>query len=226
LSVPFPRSEAMWGERKLHAYPLQPPSSTHLTSAVHSCRIRATFTSSMTIQRCEIPWTFCRFSRIYGPAFRIRSRFSLPNLRSGCVVLDVWMPGINGMDILRRLKSNHAKPSRYHQYSLHPQRCSQSCCDTAKLPPPSVEAILHQVWSSASNGTTRQSMAVGLIWRSPNSACFRPSASTAGFPTKRASSRKSLLGSSTAMPTTASQTGNSQPKMPVSNSSTFTHQSE
>src|SRR5712671_6360687 len=37
-------------------------------------------------------------------------------------------------------------------------------------------------WSSASNGTTLQSKAVGLIWRSPNSASCRPSASTAGFP--------------------------------------------
>jgi hypothetical protein len=47
-------------------------------------------------------------------------------------------------------------------------------------------------WWSASNGTTLQSTAVGWIWPSPNSACFRPSASTAGFPTNRASSRKSL----------------------------------
>ena len=37
-------------------------------------------------------------------------------------------------------------------------------------------------WSSASNGTTPQSTAVGSIWRSPNSASYRPSASTAGFP--------------------------------------------
>ena len=54
-------------------------------------------------------------------------------------------------------------------------------------------------WSSASNGTTLQSMAVGLIWRSPNSASYRPSASIAGFPTNKPSSRKSPLGSTTAM---------------------------
>jgi hypothetical protein len=81
-------------------------------------------------------------------------------------------------------------------------------------------------WSSASNGTTLQSTAVGLTWRSPNSGCFRPSASTAGLPTNRHSSRKSPHGSNTAMPTTPRPTGNSQPKMPVSNSSIFTHHSE
>src|ERR1700716_1389896 len=49
-------------------------------------------------------------------------------------------------------------------------------------------------WSSASNGTTPQSTAVGSIWRSPNSASYRPSASTAGFPIKEPSSRKSPPG--------------------------------
>jgi hypothetical protein len=81
-------------------------------------------------------------------------------------------------------------------------------------------------WSSASNGITLQSTAVGLIWRSPNSGCFRPNASTAGFPINKSSSRKSPHGSTTAMPTTARPTGNSRPKMPVSNTSTSTHQSE
>jgi hypothetical protein len=42
-------------------------------------------------------------------------------------------------------------------------------------------------WSSASNGTTPQSTAVGSIWRSPNSAFYRPSASTAGFRTNKLS---------------------------------------
>ena len=55
---------------------------------------------------------------------------------------------------------------------------------------------------------------------------LRPSASTAGFPTNRHSSRKSPHGSKTAMPTTPRPTGNSQPKMPASNSSIFTHHSE
>ena len=81
-------------------------------------------------------------------------------------------------------------------------------------------------WSSALNGTTPQSMAVGLIWRSPNSASYRPSASIAGFPTNKPSSRKSPLGSTTAMPTTPRQTGTSNPEMLVSNSSTFTLQSD
>src|ERR1700716_3548158 len=81
-------------------------------------------------------------------------------------------------------------------------------------------------WSSASNGTTPQSTAVGSIWRSPNSASYRPSASTAGFPIKEPSSRKSPPGSTTAMPTTPKPTGTSQPPMLVSNSSIFTLQSD
>jgi enoyl-CoA hydratase len=82
------------------------------------------------------------------------------------------------------------------------------------------------IGSSALNGTTPQSMAVGLIWRSPNSASYRPSASIVGFPTNKPWSRKSPLGSTTAMPTTPRQTGTSQPPMLVSNSSTFTLQSD
>jgi len=81
-------------------------------------------------------------------------------------------------------------------------------------------------WSSASNGTTLQSTVVGLIWPSPNSASSRPSASTVGLPINRPSSRKSPHGSTTAMPTTPRPIGNSQPPMPVSNSSTSTLQSE
>ena len=57
-------------------------------------------------------------------------------------------------------------------------------------------------WSSASNGTTLQSTAAGSIWRSPNSASYPPSASTAAFPTNKPSSTKSPPGSTTAMPTT------------------------
>jgi hypothetical protein len=34
-------------------------------------------------------------------------------------------------------------------------------------------------WSSGSNGVTRQSTAVGSIWRSQNSPSYRPSASIA-----------------------------------------------
>ena len=61
---------------------------------------------------------------------------------------------------------------------------------------------------------------------SPNSASSRPSASTVGLPINRPSSRKSPHGSTTAMPTTPRPIGNSQPPMPVSNSSTSTLQSE
>jgi hypothetical protein len=55
---------------------------------------------------------------------------------------------------------------------------------------------------------------------------LRPSASTAGFPTNKPSSRKSPPGSTTAMPTTPRPTGTSQPPMHVSNSGTFTLQSD
>jgi hypothetical protein len=71
-----------------------------------------------------------------------------------------------------------------------------------------------------------QSTAAGLIWRSPNSASYLPNASTAGFPINRHSSRKSPPGRPTAMPTTPRLTGNSQPPMHASNSSTCTLQSE
>ena len=58
-----------------------------------------------------------------------------------------------------------------------------------------------------------------------NSASYRPSASTAGFPIKQPSSRKSPPGSTTAMPTTPRPTGTSQPPTLVSNSNIFTLQS-
>ena len=60
-------------------------------------------------------------------------------------------------------------------------------------------------WLSASNGTTPQSTAVGSISRKPNSASWRPSASTAGSPTNKPSSKKSPLGSTTAMQTKQGQ---------------------
>jgi hypothetical protein len=40
-------------------------------------------------------------------------------------------------------------------------------------------------WSSASNGTTRPSTALGSIWPNPNSAFYLASASTAASPTNR-----------------------------------------
>jgi hypothetical protein len=55
----------------------------------------------------------------------------------------------------------------------------QHLSKAASTPPPKPDG-----WSSASNGTTPQSTAVGSIWRSPNSASYRPSASTAGIPDK------------------------------------------
>ena len=54
-----------------------------------------------------------------------------------------------------------------------------------------------------------------LDLQSPNSASCQSSASTAGLPTNRHSSRKSPHGSKTAIPTTPRPTGNSLPKMPA-----------
>jgi len=88
---------------------------------------------------------------------------------------------------------------------------------------PAVEA---GAWSSASNGTTLQSMAVGSIWPSRNSASSRPSASIAASPTNKPSSTKSLPGSTIAMPTTPRPTGNSPPKMLASNLNIYTLQSD
>ena len=51
------------------------------------------------------------------------------------------------------------------------------------------------------------------------------SVSTAASPTNKSSRTKSSPGNTTAMPITPSQTGNSQPKTPVSNSNTYTLQS-
>ena len=69
-------------------------------------------------------------------------------------------------------------------------------------------------WSSASNGTTLQSTAVGSIWRSPNWASYRPSASTAASPTNKPSSTKSPPGSRSEIPITPRPAGTSQrPKL-------------
>jgi len=42
-----------------------------------------------------------------------------------------------------------------------------------------------EAWSSALNGITRPSTAVGSIWRNPNSVSSPPSALTAAFPTNK-----------------------------------------
>ena len=69
-------------------------------------------------------------------------------------------------------------------------------------------------WSNASNGTTRQSTAVGSIWRNPNSASYRLSAWIAASPTNKPSSTKSPPGSRSEMPITPRPTGTSQrPKL-------------
>ena len=81
-------------------------------------------------------------------------------------------------------------------------------------------------WSSASNGTTRQSTAAGSIWPSPNSAFYPPNASIAASPTNKPSSRKLPLGSTTEMQITPRPIGTSQPPTHAPNSSTCTRQSD
>ena len=62
--------------------------------------------------------------------------------------------------------------------------------------------------------TTRQSTAVGSIWRNPNSASYRLSAWIAASPTNKPSSTKSPPGSRSEMPITPRPTGTSQrPKL-------------
>ena len=89
------------------------------------------------------------------------------------------------------------------------------------FPPPEADG-----WSSASNGTTRPSTAVGLIWRNPSSVSSQSSASIAVFPTSRPSSRRSPPGSTTAIPITPNPIGTSPPRMPALSSSTYTLQSD
>ena len=72
---------------------------------------------------------------------------------------------------------------------------------------------------------TRPSTAVGLTSPNPNSGFYPPNASIGAFPTNRPSLRKSPPGKTTATPITPRQTGNSQPKLPVSNLNTYTLQS-
>jgi hypothetical protein len=81
-------------------------------------------------------------------------------------------------------------------------------------------------WPNGSNGTTLQSTAVGSIWRSPNSASFRPSASIAASRINKPSSTKSQRGRMIEMPATPMPTGRSPQWTPVSNSSIYTRQSE
>ena len=81
-------------------------------------------------------------------------------------------------------------------------------------------------WSSDSNGTTRPSTAVGLIWRNPSSASSQPNASIAVFPTSRPSSTKSPPGSTTAISITPNPIGTSPPRTPALSSSIYTLQSD
>src|SRR5262249_26523781 len=91
---------------------------------------------------------------------------------------------------------------------------------TKPLQPPKQEG-----WSSASNGITRPSTAVGSTSPNPNLASSPLSVSIAASPINKLSSKRSPHGNTTAMPITPRQTGNSQPKLPVSNSCTYTLQS-
>src|ERR1700720_4996695 len=81
-------------------------------------------------------------------------------------------------------------------------------------------------WSSASNGTTRQSTEAGSIWRNPSSAFYRPNVSPGASRTNKPSETKSPPGSTTAMPITQPPTGTSQRQMPGANSNTSSDRPE
>jgi hypothetical protein len=80
--------------------------------------------------------------------------------------------------------------------------------------------------SNGSNGITLQSMAVGSIWPSPNSASFCPNASIAASQTTKPSSMKSPLGRRIETPTTPRPIGSSPHPKHVSDSSIYTRQSD
>ena len=73
--------------------------------------------------------------------------------------------------------------------------------------------------STALNGITRQSTAVGWIRPCPNRALFHPSVSTVEFPTSKDSSMKSPDGVPSAINITPRPIGSSPLTMPASNSS-------
>ena len=82
-------------------------------------------------------------------------------------------------------------------------------------------------WPRRFEGTPLQSTAAGLTWRSPNSECFRPSASTADSrqtDTRRGNRR---IGSKTAMPSTQANwqftTQNARMKLQASLPNTLNH---
>jgi hypothetical protein len=81
-------------------------------------------------------------------------------------------------------------------------------------------------WSSVSNGITRPSTAVGLIWRNPSWASSQPNASIAEFPTSIPSSRKSPPGSTTATSITPNRIGTSPARTLALSSNIYTLQSD
>ena len=123
--------------------------------------------------------------------------------------------------VLKDLADVHFPPPRPLFWSRTISTSTARRRSTRPSPPPKPGG-----WSSGSNGITPQSTEVGSIWRSPNSASYRPNASTAASPTNKPSSRKSPPGSTTAMPITPRPTGTSQPPTLASNSSTYTLQSD
>ena len=76
--------------------------------------------------------------------------------------------------------------------------------------------------STASNGSTRPSMAPGSIWQNPNSPSSLPSASIGASQTTKPSAARSAPGSNTATSATPRPTGASPPMTPASSSSTYT----
>ena len=119
---------------------------------------------------------------------------------------------------LKDLADNHFPPTRRKSFW-----CRTISTSIQKLR--SMKLFRHHklaAWLSVLNGITPRNTAVGSIWLSPNLASCHRNASTVASPTSRYSPNKSLPGSAIEISTTPKPIGSSQPKMPVSNSSTST----
>src|SRR6185312_13434571 len=114
--------------------------------------------------------------------------------------------------------------------SRKPRRSSSSRTISTPMPPhPSTKPFPPPrpgVWSSASNGITRQSTVLGSTWPNPNSAPSRHNVSTAESPTRRQSLTRSPPGFASETKITPAPNGTSQPTTPASNSEAYTLQHE